>query len=170
MDRWPARLRYSAAMTRYLEDLTPGLQIPVGRYRLERAEMIELARRWDPQPFHIDEDVARRSIFQALTASSLHLFAICTRLFFDLADPIAVLAMLGKDAVRFPNAARAGDDLVYRTECAEARPSRSQEDRGIVVLSDTLARASGEVVLTQRVSLLVARRPALASQRAQTRA
>jgi acyl dehydratase len=156
------------AMPRYLEDLIPGLQIPVGRYRLERGEMIEFARRWDPQPFHVDEEVARRSIFHALTASSLHLFAICTRLFFDLSDPIAVLAMLGKDEVRFPHPARAGDELDYRTTCAEARHSRSHADRGVVVLSDTLARVSGEPVLTQRVSLLVARRPSAAFQGQET--
>jgi acyl dehydratase len=147
-------------MTRYLDDLTPGLVIPVGSYRLEREEIIAFARQWDPQPFHVDEEAARRSIFGGLTASSLHLFAICTRLFFDLPDPLAVLAMLGKDEVRFPGPARAGDQLEYRTQCAELRASRSRPDRGVVVLADTLVRAAGEPVLTQKVSLLVARRPA----------
>ena len=145
-------------VTRYLEDLAPGLCIEVGCYRLTRDEIVDVARRWDPQPFHVDEAAAAASIFGGLTASSLPLFAICTRLFFDLADPFATLAMLGKDEVRFPNPARADDELRYVTECVEVRPSRTKPDRGVVVLADMLARRSGEPVLTQKVSLLVARR------------
>ncbi len=143
----------------YFEDLDVGYESVVGEYRLTEEEVIDFARRWDPQPFHVDAAAARDSIYGGLTASSLHLFAICTRLFFDHADRIVVLAMLGKDEVRFPNAARPGDVLTYRTECVERRPSRSQPDRGIVTLEDTLANEKGETVLSQKVTLLVSRRP-----------
>ena len=66
--------------------------------------------------------------------------------------------MLGKDAVRFPNPARAGSELRYTTECTSARASKSKTDRGIVTLSDTLCDESGATVLSQEVSLLLARR------------
>ena len=144
----------------YYDDLPVGYESLVGEYSLRADEVVEFARRWDPQPFHVDEAAARDSIYGGLTASSLHLFAICTRLFFDHADRVAVLAMLGKDEVRFPNPARPGDRLVYRTRCIERRESRSSPDRGIVTLADTLQNQRGETVLTQKVTLMVARRRA----------
>ena len=142
----------------YFEDIPVGWRKDVGRWTLTSEAVIDFAREWDPQPFHIDEEAAQKSIYGCLTASSLHLFAICTRLFFDQASAIAVLAMLGKDSVRFPNPARAGFDLHYKTECIEARASKSKTDRGIIRLSDTLYDESGATVLSQEVSLLVARR------------
>ncbi|MEE3328949.1 MAG: MaoC/PaaZ C-terminal domain-containing protein [Myxococcota bacterium] len=140
------------------EDIPIGWRQDMGRWALTKESVIEFAREWDPQPFHIDEEAAKKSIYGSLTASSLHLFAICTRLFFDHASDIAVLAMLGKDAVRFPNPARAGSELHYTTECTFARASETKTDRGIITLSDTLSDESGAVVLSQEVSLLLARR------------
>jgi acyl dehydratase len=146
-------------MATYFDDLALGWRAEVGRWQLTPDAVIEFAQRWDPQPFHVDAEAAARSLYGGLTASSLHLFAICTRLFFDQPERIAVLAMLGKDEVRFPHPARADDALVYDTECVEHRASRSKPDRGIVVLADCLLNARGEVVLSQKVSLLVACRP-----------
>ena len=145
---------------RYFEDLEVGREIPIGSYSLGKDELVEFARRWDPQPFHVDEAAARASIYGGLTASSLHLFAICTLLFARQRDPIAVLALLGKDAIRLENPARPGDELTYCSECIEKRPSRSKPDRGIVRLRDTVTNQKGQVVMTQEVSLMVARRPA----------
>jgi len=144
----------------YFEDLAVGWQREVGRWRLTPESVIQFALRWDPQPFHVDPVAAAASIYAGLTASSLHLFAICTRLFFDQPERIAVLAMLGKDEVRFPRPALAEDALVYRTACVEHRASRSKPDRGVVTLADTLANDRGEIVLSQKVALLVACRPA----------
>lgn len=147
----------ATASVRTFDDLVLGERILVGRCTPTRAEAVELARRWEPQPHHVDEDAARRSIFGGLTLCSLHLFAICTRLFFDMDDPIATLAMLGKDELKLPAAARPDEELVYWTTCVDKRPSQSKPDRGVIVLHDTLESARGEVVLTQKVTLLVAR-------------
>jgi acyl dehydratase len=142
----------------YFEDLPVGWRSLVGTWRLDEAEVVAFARQWDPQPFHIDPVAAEASIYGGLTASSLHLFAICTRLFFDHEARIAVLAMLGKDAVRFPHPARVGEQLSYETECIEARPSASKPDRGVIRLRDRVTDSAGHCVLEQEVSLLVARR------------
>ncbi len=141
----------------YFDDIEVGYQSEVGTYTLTEAEVIEFASTWDPQPFHIDKEAASASIFGGLTASSLHLFAICTRLFFDHEDRIQILAMLGKEAIRIPNPARPGDVLIYSTECIQKKPSSSRPDRGVITLKDTLANQDGEPVLTQEVALLVAR-------------
>ena len=142
----------------FFDDLAVGYRSEVGTWELRRDEVVDFATRWDPQPFHTDERAAAESLYGGLTASSLHLFAICTRLFFDHADRIAVLAMLGKDAVRFPNPARVGDRLTYTTECIEARPSRSHPERGVIRLRDEVRNQEETLVMTQEVSLLVARR------------
>ena len=142
----------------FFDDIESGYTSVVGTWTLTAEEIIEFAQRWDPQPFHIDPKRAAHSVFGGLVASSLHLFAICTRLFFDHADKIQILAMLGKDQIRIHNPARPGDVLTYRTECIERRPSSSRADRGIIVLSDRLHNQQGDLILTQNVSLMVARR------------
>lgn len=144
---------------RYFEDLALDEPILVGSYTPSRSEGIELARRWEPQPYHLDEDTARTSLYGGLTLCSLHLFAICTRLFFDMDKPIAVLGMMGKDELRLPSPARPDRLLQYWTRCSEKRASRSKDDRGIVTLDDRLEQPDGQAVLTQKVTLLVARRP-----------
>ena len=151
----------SASRRTYFDDLAVGYRSEIGRWELGRDEIIEFAKRWDPQPFHVDEHAAQQSLYGGLTASSLHLFAICTRLFFDHADRIAVLAMLGKEAVRFPYPARVGDRLTYTTECIEARASSSRPDRGVIRLRDEVHNQEKILVMTQEVSLLVARCPAV---------
>ena len=143
---------------RYYEDIPLDYRSVLGTYSLSEAAIIDFARTWDPQPFHIDPDAARRSVFGGLVASSAHLFAICTRLFFDQADPIRVVAMLGKDKLRLPNPARAGTTLTYETRCTDRRDSASRDDVGIVKLADKVTDDAGIVVLTQEVSLMVARR------------
>lgn len=142
----------------YFEDLKIGERSLVGTHVVSKEEAIEFARKWEPQPYHVDEAAADTSLYGGLTLCSLYLFAICTRLFFQRDDHIAVVAMLGKDEVRLPNPARPGDALTYYTECVTKRPSRSRPESGIVTLLDTLQNAAGETVLTQKVTLLVSRR------------
>ena len=146
---------------RYYEDIPLDCRSVVGTYPLSEAAIVDFAQAWDPQPFHTDAEAARASVFGGLVASSAHLFAICTRLFFDHPDPIRVVAMLGKDKLRLPNPARAGTTLTYETRCIEKRDSLSRSDVGIVTLADTVTDDAGMVVLTQEVSLMVARRPRL---------
>ena len=93
------------------DDLEVGQRLEVGRIVVTTDDAIEFARRWEPQPYHVDPAAAAESIFGGLTLCSLQLFAICTRLFFDWPDRIAVLAMLGKDAIRLPNPARPDEEI-----------------------------------------------------------
>jgi acyl dehydratase len=142
----------------YFDDLRVGEKRLVGTYVVSKEEAVEFASRWEPQPYHVDERAAEASIYGGLTVCSLHLFAVCTRLFLLQDDPMAVTGMLGKDEVRFPRPARPGEALRYDTECVDKRPSRSRAGHGIVTLLDTLSSSSGETVLTQRVTLMVATR------------
>jgi acyl dehydratase len=143
----------------YFEQIPVGYQSTVGTWQLTEADVVAFADAWDPQPFHIDKAAAEASVFGTLVASSLHIFAICTRLFFDHKDQIRIMAMLGKDKIRLQQSARATDLLVYTTQCISATPSSTKPDRGVIVLADRVTRESGEIVMTQEVTLLVARGP-----------
>jgi len=141
----------------YFDQIPVGYQSTVGTWQLNEAEVVAFASAWDPQPFHIDKAAAEASVFGEIVASSLHIFAICTRLFFDHEDEIQIMAMLGKDKIRLQQPARATDLLVYTTTCISAKSSSTKPDRGVIVLADQVARESGEIVMTQEVTLLVAK-------------
>ena len=143
---------------RYFDDIPDDYHADIGTFALTPADVIEFASVWDPQPFHTDPDAAQKSPFGGLVASSAHVFAICTRLFFDFEDPIRVVAMLAKDKLRLPNPARAGTTLTYRTRCIDRRESTSRPNVGIITLADTVTDDAGNVVLSQEVTLMVARR------------
>lgn len=144
----------------FFEDLRLREWLRIGEWTIVRDDAVDFARQWEPQPYHIDEAEARTSFYGGLTACSLYLFAVCTRLFFAYERPIAVRAMLGKDAVALPNPARPGDTLRYETRCIFKRRSRSRPAVGIVTLEDRLSSQAGVQVLTQKVRLLVSRRSA----------
>lgn len=143
----------------YFDDVHVGDRWHLGTYVVSKEEAIEFAGRWEPQPYHVDERAAEASLYGGLTVCSLHLFAICTRLFLQRDDRFAVTAMLGKDEIRLPKPARPGEEIRYDTECIDKRPSRSRPESGIVTLRDTLSNVHGETVLTQKVTLMVAARP-----------
>jgi acyl dehydratase len=147
-----------APEVRYFEDVEVGTRELVGTYTASREEAVDFARTWEPQPYHTDEAAALRSPYAGLTLSSLYLFAICTRLFLRWEPRLAVLGMLGKDEIRLPAPARPGEELAYHTEWLAKRPSTTRPDRGIVTLGDTLSDPRGGVVLSQKVTLMVARR------------
>ena len=145
----------------HFDDIEIGQRLQFGSYKLEKEEIISFSRQWDPQPFHIDEMAAKNSVFGGITASSLHIFAICTKLF-ALSEPkLAILAMLGKDEVRFHNPARPGDILSYQAQCIDKRESPSKPNRGIMQLKDLVTTNKGSVVLTQTVTLMMAKKPSL---------
>ena len=108
---------------RYYDDLNVGSGWLVGTYVASRAEAIELATRWEPQPYHVDERAAAESVYGGLTLCSLHLFAICTRLFLQQPNPIAVTAMLGKDEVRLPKAARPAEEIRNASQISGSKSS-----------------------------------------------
>ena len=151
-------------MIHFFEDVPPGYNAEVGRWQLTPEQVVSFATQWDPLPFHIDKVAAEASVFNELIASSLHIFAICTRLFFDHEDQIQTMAMLGKVKIRFNHPARATDLLIYNTTCIDHRASASKPDRGVVTLKDVVTREDGAVVMTQEVTLMLKTRMNAAKQ------
>lgn len=142
---------------RFFEDYVVGEVLPVGTHRLTAEEIKAFARQWDPQPFHLDEEAARASVFGGLTASGAHLVALTIRMIMASAAAGHVLAALGWDEVRFPRPAYAEQTLSLSVECVWARPSRSRPDRGIIKNRFTLTKPAGETVLQYTDTIFVAR-------------
>ena len=143
----------------YFEDAEIGAVFTAGPRLVTKDEIIHFAMQYDPVPRHIDEEAAARSIFGGLTASSAHTFAMFISLTPRLQPRLRVLAGLGWDELRLPNAVRPGDELDLETTVLEKRESKSKPDRGIVRNQVRLRNQRRELVLQAISTILVARRP-----------
>lgn len=123
-------------MTRYFEDLAVGDVLESSGYTITEDEIIEFAEQFDPQPFHVDPEAAKDSMFGGLVASGLHTLCISVRLFVTEftqgPDAIANMGGSGLDELRWYEPVRPGDTLRVRSEVIERRPSESRDDRGYV--------------------------------------
>ncbi len=144
---------------KYFEDFVAGEEVDVGEYRMTADDLGAFALAWDPQPHHVDADAAARSTFGGVIASGVHLLAITVRMLVTLGEPVAIVAALGWDDIRFRAPVRAGDTLRLRRRCLDVRPSSSNPQRGIVRNELLLTNQEGVVVLSYRDSLLVLRKP-----------
>jgi len=145
----------------YFED------IPLGDVRespsraVTHDEIVAFARQFDPQPFHTDDEAARRTFYGGLLASGWHTTAILMRLLWEtFLKDAASLGSPGVDEVRWIKPVRPGDTLRARFTVTEARPSQSRPDRGIVRSFSEVFNQHGEIVMTLRGLGLFARRPA----------
>jgi acyl dehydratase len=148
----------AAARRLFLEDLQAGQRFTSGEHTVDEAEVEAFARRFDPQPFHLDAAAAHESVFGGLVASGWHTAAITMRLQVEGGLPIAggIVGVGGE--IAWPSPTRPGDVLQVESEVLDVRPSRSRPDRGVVsVRSETRARG-GRVVQTLRATLMVPRR------------
>jgi len=146
---------------RYLEDLHVGDRFESGTIEVTQNSIVDFAHDFDPQPFHLDLDVAKRSIFEGLAASGWHTAAMSMKLFVTGGLRLAGGSVgLGVDELRWPRPVRPGDTLRLQTEIVEVRPSRSKPDCGIIRIRNETTNQNGEVVQMLLTSLLVRRRPA----------
>ena len=143
---------------RYLDDLKVGERFQSGQYIVTEEEIINFAREFDPQPFHLDSAAARQTMFQGLIASGWHTAAITMRLFVQTLNFAEGAIGLGVDELRWPNAVRPGDALQVETEIVDLRVSRSKPSHGIVRLRNVTVNQRGEIVQTMSASALVLRR------------
>ncbi len=139
------------AEDRYFEDYVPGSVHEFGSIAVEEAEMINFARRFDPQPFHIDPEAAKQSIFGGLIASGWHTASLAMRLLVDhYISHVASLGSPGVDELRWLKPVRPGDTLSVRITLLEAQRSRSKPDQGFIRGSTEVLNQHGEVVMTMK--------------------
>jgi len=143
----------------YLDDLHVGQRFASPLYQMDLDRMKAFAAEFDPQPFHLDQEAARQSIFQGLAASGWHTAAATMRLTVSGGLQIAGgLVGLGGE-IEWPRPTRAGDTLHVESEIVEIIPSRSKPNQAIVKVRITTLNQHSEPVQTFTAKLLVPKRP-----------
>ncbi|MET4700573.1 acyl dehydratase [Constrictibacter sp. MBR-5] len=144
----------------WFEDFVVGGRWSTGGYTFSEGEVIDFAFRFDPQPFHIDAEAAKASMWGGLIVSGFHTLSVAFRLVYQ-SGPLNPHNIGGKgiDEVRWHRAVRPGDTIRVDVEVLSATASKRQPDRGTVVLRYNVANQHGAVVLTADFLHVVACRP-----------
>ena len=147
-----------AVSPRYLEDLKAGDIFESGTHQVDEAQITAFAQQFDPQPFHLDAEAAKDSLFGGLAASGWHTAAMSMRLLVD-SLPLARGIIGAGGEVSWPRPTRPGDVLQVVTEVLSVTPSRSKPDRGMALMRNETRNQRGEVLQVFTVNTIVWRRP-----------
>ena len=146
---------------RYFENYVPGAVYEYGRIPVTEAEIIDFARRFDPQNIHVDRERAVRGPFGGLIASGWHTAGMMMRLIVDNFLPKnASLGSPGIDELRWLRPVRPGDVLSVRLSILEATRSRSKPDRGVVRTLCEVLNDDQQVVMSLKAMNIIACRSA----------
>jgi acyl dehydratase len=144
----------------YFEDFYSGQKFSTQSTLVTEAEIKEFAQKFDPQPFHLDDDYAGTTLFGGLAASGWHTAAITMRLNVTSGPPIAGGIIGGGGEINWPTPTRPGDVLHVESEVIEVTPSRSRPERGMIVLRSETVNQDGKIVQLSIMKLIVFRREA----------
>jgi acyl dehydratase len=147
----------------YLEDLHVGQRFVSGTHHMDEERIKQFASEFDPQPFHLDEEGAKASVFGGLAASGWHTAAVAMRLLVDGGLPLGNgIIGLGGD-LAWPKPTRPGDTLHVESEILEIVPSRSKPNQAIVKVRSITLNQNGEAVHSFISKCLVFKRPQLSA-------
>lgn len=146
----------------YLEDLEVGAETYFGSYDVTREEVLEFARKYDPQPFHLDDDAAAATHFGRIAASGWHTAAMVMAVIARkvVAEEQAGLGSPGIDELRWLKPVYPGDTLHVRGTIIDKRESRSKPDVGIFRSKTTVTNQDNVPVMTFISNVLIRRQPA----------
>jgi len=144
----------------WFEDMSVGDTQTFGEYLVEEEEMVAFSEKWDPFPFHVDREAAKKSIHGGLIASGEYSMAIKQILLHRNGIPPGVMASMGYDELRYLAPVRPGDRISVYLEVLETRESRSKPDRGIVRVRTTLKNQENKALLTYIDNVLIAKKSA----------
>ena len=145
----------------YLEDMHVGDEVTYGTYDVTREEVLEFARKYDPQPFHLDDEAAAKTHFGRISASGWHTGAMVMAVIARsvTAAEHAGLGSPGIDELRWKKPVYPGDTLTVRGKLVDVRPSRSKPDIGSIRTDHVITNQDGETVMTFTSIVLMRRRP-----------
>jgi len=145
----------------YWEDFVAGGVAEYGPRLVTRDEIVAFAAEFDPQPMHLDEEAAQRSMLKGLSGSGWHLCSVVMRMMFDgFIGRTASLGSPGVNELRWLAPLRPDDELTLDVEVAEARVSKSRPETGIVTVKSVVRNAAGQVLCEMVSPLIVKRRDA----------
>ena len=146
---------------KYWEDMEVGAEHEFGSYAVTREEVLEFARNYDPQPFHLSDEAAAKTHFGRLAASGWHTCAMTMRVIVDAItdDPQAGLGSPGVDELRWLLPVYPGDTITVSGKVVDKTPSRSKPDIGSVRTQTTVTNQDGRTVMRFISIVLMRRRP-----------
>ena len=144
----------------HFDDLAVGDRHRSASVTISREQITAFAAEFDPQPFHLDDDAARATLFGGLAASGWHTAALTMKLIVTSGMPFAGGYIGAGVQLDWPRPVRPGDTLHVESEVIELIPSKSKPDRGIVVVRNETKNERDEVVQVQTAKLVVPRRVA----------
>ena len=145
---------------RHPEDFKEGQVFELGEDTIREQEILDFARRFDAQPFHVDPEAAKASIYGGLIASGWHTASFFMGLLVrGLLHDVASLGAGGIDELRWLKPVRPGDTLRARLSVVGTRPSTKHADRGLLTCVGEMFNQHGERVLLIRWSAMIGRRP-----------
>jgi acyl dehydratase len=141
------------------EDFKLGRLGRFGPRRVTREEILAFAAEFDPQPMHLDEEAASRSMLKGLSGSGWHLCSIIMRMMFDgFIGRTASLGSPGVNELRWLAPLRPGDEVVLDVDVTETRVSRSRPGTGIVMFKAVASNAAGQALCEMVSPIIVQRR------------
>ena len=145
----------------YFEDLEVGAETDFGTYNVTREEMLEFARKYDPQPFHLSDEEAAKTHFGRMSASGWHTAAMTMAVIarYVVGHRQAGLGSPGIDELRWSKPVYPCDTLHVRGKIIEKTPSRSRPEMGSFRTHTTVTNQNDEVVMTFTSIVLIQRRP-----------
>ncbi len=145
----------------YFEDIEPGTRSAFGSYAVTREEVIEFARKYDPQPFHLSDDAAAQTHFGRLSASGWHTCAMMMAMLVGnfTNNEQAGLGSPGQDELRWLRPVYPGDTLRIETEILDKRASNSRPEMGSYRSKITVLNQHGDAVMTTIAIGLIRTRP-----------
>jgi len=146
---------------RYFEDLVVGGRARFGDYAVTREEVLDFARRYDPQPFHLDDDAAAATHFGRLAASGWHTAAMTMAMLVAQMGRTAEasLGSPGLDELKWLRPVHPGDRLRVETELLEKRLSASRPGLGLTKSRTTTFNQDGVAVMTFVANGMIRTRP-----------
>ena len=149
--------QFSSEKLFYLDDLHVGQRFTSGTHRIDEEQIKAFAQQFDPQPFHLNAETAKETLFEGLAASGWHTAAISMRLLVE-SVPIRGGIVGAGGELAWPTPTRPGATLHVESEILELRPSRSHPDRGMATVRSETVNELGQIVQVLTAKLVVPRR------------
>lgn len=145
----------------WLDDIKVGARFETEKYEVSHEDIVNFARQFDPQPFHLSDQAAAETFFEGLAASGWHTAAITMRLLVTSGFSIATGIIGASVEVAWPSPTRAGDVLHVELTVENVKVSASQPDRGFVTVTYNTTNQEGKTRQRTTANLLVFKKPEL---------
>lgn len=146
---------------KYFEDFVPGETTEFGAYDVTREEVVEFASKYDPQPFHLDDEAASRTFFGKLSASGWHTCAMTMRMMVEQMKVTGAASQgsPGVDKIRWHVPVYPGDTLRVRTTITGTKDLPSKPKLGLVLNNYVILNQDDVTVMTFEAAGIMQRRP-----------